>query len=182
MIKQHISPCLHSFVNEKSSTFDDNFNQIQNNLNADFIFLIQYLDNLLSETFSSANDSISTLHIHFEDEFTDSQKLLIAEFLLIKTFRYYHSNETNTNETHLSLNELIVGLETKQNGLEMRCPDGASGKNGGNKIWKNWVKDKKDNRSLLEFYKSLNANSLLKPKSIFNTQKNFCRSVFNNGS
>lgn len=177
LIKQHILPCLHSFINGESSTLDDNYNEIQNDLKVDFIKPIRYLDNLLNETFSSTNDTIAALHIHIEDEFTDSQKLLIAEFLCIKTFRHYHSTDSNTNQTDLSLNELIVGFETKQNGLVMRCPDGASGKNGGNRIWKNWIKDKKDNRSLLEFYKNLNENSSLKPKSIFNTQKNFCRSV-----
>lgn len=177
LIKQHISPCLHLFVNEISSTLNDNFNEIQNDLKVDFIRLIRYLDNLLNETFSSSNDSIAALHIHIEDEFTDSQKLLIAEFLCIKKFRNYHSTDSNTNQTDLSLNELIAGLETRQNSLEMRCPDGASGKKGGNRIWKNWVKDKKDNRFLLEFYKNLNENSSLKPKSIFNAQKNFCSSV-----
>lgn len=177
LIKQHISLCLHSFVNENPSTIEDNFNEIQNDLRADLISLIQYLDNLLNETFSSSNDSINALHIHIEDEFNDSQKLLIAEFLCIKTFRHYHSIVSNNNQTDLTLNELIAGFETKQNGLEKRCPDGASGKNGGNKIWKNWIKNKKENRSLLLFYKSLNENSSLKPKSIFNTQKNFCSSV-----
>jgi hypothetical protein len=177
LIKQHISSYLYSFVNEKSITFDDNFNEIQNDLRTDFIGLIQYLDNLLNETFSSSNESIDALHIHIEDELNDSQKLLIAEFLCIKTFRNYNSNDSNINQTNLSLNELIAGLETKQNRLETRCPDGASGKNGGNRIWKNWVKDKKENRSLLEFYKNLNINSAIIPKSIFNTQKNFSNSV-----
>ena len=59
----------------------------------------------------------------------------------------------------------------------MRCPDGASGKNGGNKIWKNWVKEKREKRSLLMFYTALNKNSSIKPKSIFNVQKYFCSSL-----
>ncbi len=177
LINQHISPCLHSFLNKQSSTFANNFNVIQNDLMANLSKLIIYLDNLLNESFSTASDKIVALHIHIENEFNDSQKLLIAEFLCIKTFRYYNSSESYTNQTNFSLNQLIARLEKKQNSLEMRCPDGASGKDGGNRIWKNWVKNKRENRTLLTFYKNLNENSSLKPKSIFNTQKNFCSSV-----
>lgn len=177
LIKQHIYPCLHSFANEISSTFEANFDEIQNDLRTDLIELIRYLDNLLDETFSTTNDNVTALHIHIEDEFNDSQKLLIAEFLSVKTFLHYQSTDNNTNEANLALIELKAAIETKLNGLEMRCPDGASGKNGGNRIWKNWVKEKKENRSLLEFYKSLNESSSLKPKLIINTQKNFCSSV-----
>jgi len=177
LIKQHISPCLHSFVNEMSSTFEDDFNKVQNDLSIDFVGLIRYLDNLLNEVFLTSNDSIAVLHIHIEDEFNDLQKLFIAEFLCIKTFMHYHSTDNITNEANFALIELIAAYETKLNALEMRCPDGASGKNGGNRIWKNWVKEKKEYKSLLEFYKSLNESSTLKPKFIINTKKNFCSLV-----
>lgn len=177
LIKQHISPCLNAFVNEISSTFEDNLNRTQNDLSIDLIGLVHYLDNLLNQVFSTSGDSIAVLHIHIEDEFNDLQKLFIAEFLCIKTFIHYHSTDNNTNEANLALFELIAAIETKLNALEIRCPDGASGKNGGNRIWKNWVKKKKEYKSLLEFYKGLNESSSLKPKLIINTQKNFCSSV-----
>lgn len=177
LIKQHISTCLHSFTNEMSSTFEANFNEIQNDLSTELVGLIRYLDNLLNEAFPNTNDNIAVLHIHFEEEFNDLQKLLIAEFLCIKTFTHYHSTDKNATESNLTLIELIATIEAKLHALEMRCPDGASGKNGGNRIWKNWVKEKKENRSLLEFYKSLNESSSLKPKLIINTQKNICSSV-----
>jgi len=177
LIKQHISLHLNSFVNTKSS-IDNIIIAIQNDLRTEFIEIIRYLDQLLNLTFSSTNSCLTALHIHIGDEFNESQKLLIAEFLSIKSFKHYHATDNQINETNLSLIELIATIETKLNGLEMTCPDKASGKNGGNRIWKNWVRDKKENRTLLEFYKKLNRNSLLKPKSIFNTQKNFCSSVW----
>jgi hypothetical protein len=117
------------------------------------------------------------LHIHIENEFDDSQKLLIGEFLNIKLFKYYHSIDNQINESNKLLIEFISEIETKLNGLEMRCPDGASGKNGGNRIWKNWVKEKKEKKLLLEFYTALNKDSSIKPKSIFNVQKKFCSSL-----
>jgi hypothetical protein len=174
LIKQHISPCLNSFVNEISSTFEDNLNRTQNDLSIDLIGLVHYLDNLLNQVFSTSSDSIAVLHIHIEDEFNELQKLFIAEFLCIKTFIHYHSTDNNTNEANLALFELITAIETKLNALKIRCPDGASGKNGGNRIWKNWVKEKKEYKSLLEFYKGLNESSSLKPKLIINTQNKFC--------
>lgn len=177
LIKPHIPNYLLSFINETSDIFDDNFCANESHLKDDFIQLIRYLDKILNKTFASHNNTLKALHIHFEEEFTDLQKLLIAEYLLVKTFRCYLSNENKTKSSNLSLNDLVNALETRQNGLEMNCPVGASGNNGGNKIWKNWVQDKKNNRSLLEFYKNLNKTSSLKPKLIFNVQKNFSRSV-----
>ena len=40
------------------------------------------------------------MHIHIDYEFTDKQKLLIAEFLLIKTFRNCHSSDLQSNQTN----------------------------------------------------------------------------------
>jgi len=177
LIKQHITPLLHSFANEESSTSKNIFSEIQNDFKSNFIEIICYLDNLFNKTFSITNNDITALHIHIEDEFNEKEKLLIAEFLIIKTFNHYHSYDKNTNEVNMSLNEQIAALEIKLNSLEMKCPEGASGTNGGNKIWKNWIQDKKENRTLLDFYKKININSSLKPKLLINTQKNFCSSV-----
>ena len=171
--KKYIS----TFVNEESNTIQANLIDLENDLKADFIRLILYLDNLLNIEFSCSNDTIAALHIHIEDDFSDLQKTLIAEYLLIKTLRLYNASEESTNQCNLELSKLIFELETRQNVLDKSCPEGASGKNGGNRILKNWKKVKKDNRSLWEFYKKLNKNSLLKTKLIFNAQKNFCRSV-----
>lgn len=177
LMKQHILPYLNSFLTDKSNIQNDLLNEIENDLKTEFVEVIRYFNNILDETFPSNNNGLATLHIHIEDEFNESQKLLLVEFLIIKSFTYYNSIDKNTNETNLSLIELITTIGTKLNALEMRCPDGASGKNGGNRIWKNWVKDKKENRTILEFYKGLNESASLKPKSIINTQKNFCSSV-----
>lgn len=179
LIKQHNLPYLHSFVVEKSTTLEDIFNEIQNDLRTDLIELIRYLDNLLDKTFTPANDNVTTLHIHIEDEFNDSQKLLIAEFLSIKTFIHYHSTDNNTNEANLAIIELKAAIETKLNALEKKCPDGArlNNKKKPNKIFENWINDKKDLKTLLEFYKNLNENSSLTPKSIINSQKNLSKSL-----
>lgn len=177
LIRQHILPQLNSFTNESRNSLANIISEIQNDSKTEFTEIICYLEHLLNLCFLSTNTGLSSLHIHIENEFDDSQKLLISEFLNIKLFKYYHSIDIQIDETNISLIEFISEIETKLNGLEMRCPNGASGKNGGNRIWKNWVKEKREKRSLLEFYIALNKNSSIKPKSIFNVQKNFCSSL-----
>ncbi|MBK7220048.1 MAG: hypothetical protein IPH94_01525 [Saprospiraceae bacterium] len=177
LIKQHILPHLNSFTNETLSSIDNIFSEIQNDSKTEFTEVICFLEHLINLCFLSTNKGLTSLHIHIENEFDDSQKLLIGEFLSIKLFKYYYAIDNQINEANLSLVDFISQIEFKINTLEMRCPDGASGKNGGNRIWKNWIKEKKENRILLEFYKALNKNSSLKPKSIFNVQKDFCSSL-----
>jgi hypothetical protein len=177
LIKQHILPHLTSFTNETRNTLDNIISEIQNDSKIEFTEIIYYIEHILNLCFLSTNSGLSSLHIHIENEYHDSQKLLIAEFLNIKLFKYYHSIDNQIDETNKSLIKFIYEIETKLNGLEMRCPDGARGINGGNRIWKNWVKEKREKKSLLEFYTALNKNSSIKPKSIFNVQKNFCSSL-----
>lgn len=177
LIKQHILPQLNSFTNETLRCLDNIISEIQNDSKTEFTEVVCYLERILNLCFLSTNNGITSLHIHIENEFDDSQKLLIGEFLSIKLFKYYYSIDNQLNEANLSLADFITQIEFKIKSLEMSCPDGASGKNGGNKIWKNWIKEKKENRILLEFYKALDKNSSLKPKSIFNLQKNFCSSL-----
>ncbi len=174
LFKQHIIPYLNSFRNETSNTLDSTISAIQNDSKKEFTGILCYIDCLLNLFFLSSNKGLKSLHIHIENEINDSQRLLISEFINIKLFNHYHSVDNQINETNLSFIEFISEIEKKLKGIEMRCPDGASGKNGGNRIWKNWVKDKREHRNLLEFYKDLNINSSLKPKVIFNVQKNFC--------
>jgi hypothetical protein len=177
LIKHHILPKLSSFTNEKRNSLDIIISEIENDCKTEFTGIICYLERILDLCFFSTNTGIVSLHLHIENEFDDAEKLLIGEFLIIKLFNYYHSIDSQTTEKHASLIEFISEIETNLKGLEMRCPDGASGKNGGNRIWKNWVKEKGEKRALLEFYEALDKNSSVKPKSIINAQKNFCSSL-----
>lgn len=177
LIKQHILSKLDIFTNNANESLESIINKMHIDSRAEFTDIISYLEHILDLCFFSTNKGIMPLHIHVENEFDDSQKFIIAEYLSIKLFQYYYSNDNQTKDENLSLIEFIDQIELKIKGLEMKCPEGASGKNGGNRIWKNWLKEKKENRTLLEFYKALDKNSLLKPKSIFNLQKNFYSSL-----
>jgi hypothetical protein len=178
LIKQHIQTNIVSFLNEPSTAFSEVFDNIQFGNKLKEKRFLSYLDNIIDKGFTSKNnEDLQILHIHFDNNFNDSSKLFIAEYLLIKMFKLYQSNDNITDETNDILQKAISTIEAKQNNLEAKCPDGASGKNGGNKIWKQWIQDKNNYKLLLLFHKSLNSSSSLKTKTLFNTQINFCRSI-----
>ncbi|MCX8532676.1 hypothetical protein [Chryseobacterium luquanense] len=168
-IKQHISHYLYSFLNEKPSKLDGIVSLMQNDLRAEFTDVIHYLNNVLDETFSSNNDGVTPLHIHFEDEFSECQKLVIAEFLSIKSFKNYQNKIIQNGGVNNELYELLFSLKTKNS----KCPDGASAQKK-NKIWKEWIQEINNNKSLVDFYKGFDQNSFIKPKLLLNTQTSFC--------
>jgi hypothetical protein len=177
-IVQHISTHVESFTINDSKIFNENFKSIDNDVKYSFEKLLKYLENLINLEFTITK-GLSAFHIHFEAEFTELEKLLIAEFLLIKSFLLYNSTIGESIESNADLNNIILELKNKHKSLELRCPEGASGKNGGNKIWKNWIKEKSDINKILNFYLKLNPNKKIKPNLLFNSQINFCRLVSN---
>lgn len=176
LIKQHIQPFLSTFLSEIPQGFEDVFDILQSDIKDDYKELLIYVDIILQKTLSDNNEGLGVLHLHLEGEFCDSEKLLIAEYLFIKIFTHYQSSDFIERKPNLGLEEIIKSLLAKQSSL-LKCPDGASAINGGNRIYKNWVDEKKSNKSILEFYKRLNENSSLQPKSIFNAQKNIASRV-----
>lgn len=178
LIKKHIIPHLNSFTNESLSSLNNILEEIQNDSKTDkYTKIIHYFDKILNHSILSTNSDLTALHIHFEDDFDDTQKLLIAEYLSIKLFKFYHFNDKKNDDTNPIVSDFISQIESKLRSLKMKCPEGASGKNGGNRIWKNWVKEINEYKTLLDFYHPLGQNISLKPKSIFNLQKNFCYSL-----
>ena len=63
-------------------------------------------------------------------------------------------------------------LEAKLRKLDS-CPEGASLKNGGNRIYKNWILEKKETSEKLEFFKRIPKNNLCRPIALINVQENF---------
>lgn len=184
LIRQHILPQLNLFTNESRNSLDNIIIEIQNDYKTELTEFICYLEHILNLYFMSNNSGLTSLHIHIENEFDDSQKLLIGEYLCIKLFKYYHANDKQINDSNMRLIELKSIIESKLKVLENKCPEGAKQTTNTktkirqpNEILKKWLKDKKDIRTLLDFYTSLNESSSLKPKSIFNLQKNTCSSL-----
>ena len=112
MIKQHILPRLNSFTSEALISINNIFNEIQNESKAEFTEIICYIEHLLNLCYLSTNQGLTSLHIHIENEFDDSKKLLLAEFILIK---FHYLEFVNSIEQENNLNHEIQILTNRVN-------------------------------------------------------------------
>jgi hypothetical protein len=175
-IINHILLYLKEFTKNESVSFFENFRKLQSKLKEHFIYLLKYVDYLLEKELSN-KDELSVLHLHFNDEFSEIEKLLIAEFLLIKVFKSYEL-ENNLNDDS-NLQYLITELNTRKKKLESNCPEGAKidKKKGPNKIWNEWIQDKRNINTLIQFYNDFNKDSIIRYRSIFNSQSDFSKKL-----
>lgn len=174
IIANHIKKYIEAFI--KSSVIDVKvvYPEIVFQKKTKYWNLLLYFERIIKEYFNMDSNGLNCLHLHFENDFTEEEKTLLFEYLIIKTFLL--NNEKN-NESSSDLDDLINDLIYHQNRLERNCPSDASAKNGGNRIWKNWKKEKSQNKALLDFYQKMNNGNSFSPKSIFNVQKNFGNTI-----
>lgn len=174
-IKSHLNQCLV----ENTSVFSEIFENIQNENKIQYKSILSYLDFILKEN-QSNNKDLKILHLHFQNDFSESITILIAEFLIIRFFTESQNNPKNDIEINIKLSELKETLLSKLRKLSA-CPDGASAKNK-NRIYKNWIKSKNNIKSLITFYNGIGENKNLCPKVLFNCQikvKNGLKEYFN---
>lgn len=174
IITNHIKKTIEPFL--KSSVVDVKvvYPEIVFQKKTKYWNLLLYFERIIKEYFNMDSNSLSCLHLHFENDFTEEEKTLLFEYLSIKTFLI---NNQKNYESSSDLDNLINDLIKRQNRLERNCPSDASAKNGGNRVWKNWKKEKSQNKLLLDFYKKMNNGNAFSPKSIFNVQKNFGNTI-----
>lgn len=171
LIKEHILPNLRTFVNNNWASLKQIAYEMQSDYSAELIETISYINELLNITFNNNNKELTTLHIHIETEHNDEDKLHISEFLSIKLFKHYQSIGNQNTVTCLTSFDILSALKRNKSALKNKCPDGASGKNGGNKIWKKWIKEQNEIDLLIDFYQKVNNETVIEFKSIFNSQK-----------
>lgn len=80
--------------------------------------------------------------MHFEYNLDYNFLLVISQYILIRFFEESNKVIIPSSQNSEKLKLLKIKLSSKLRKLSV-CPDGASGRNGGNKIYKNWIKDKK---------------------------------------
>lgn len=168
LIKQHIEPHLNDFIGEKeidAILFDNIDNYIKKKR---YKKLLKYIDKLIE---FKSESILNTLHIHFENDFDQELENIIFQLIVAKSF--YHQQSAENMNTNLTINNQDLELKTnkiqqKFNELDCRCPEGAKARNGGNKLYKNWVLKKAELRSLLRFYKDLKKNSTFSKKALIN--------------
>lgn len=177
LLDKHINKHLLHFQNEKDSHFDDIFELIQSEVKNNNYLLLQYIHLLLNEIFPEDISETKTLHLHFEYDLNDDSLLIIAQYLLIRFFKESSNISSLSSQNEETLKSLKTNLQIKLRNLST-CPDGASGLKG-NKIYKNWIKDKRNIQTLIKFYSELDDNIQIVGKTIFNCQVRLASSLSN---
>ena len=169
IVLKHIFKHLGNFISEPEDRFIRIYNKIQQSGKGNFKNLLSYIDKTLNYAFENKNDDLNCFHLHFEKEFSADLKLLIAEFIAIKLF-YIGLDGDTQSETNDNIGSQIRLLEKKIIQLNF-CPEGASGKNGGNRIYKNWQKEKRETSEKLDFLRNIPVTNYCKPLCILNVQE-----------
>jgi hypothetical protein len=175
LINQHIRKHLLRFQDEEDAFFQEFIELIQSQVKEEYVLLLRYFHLLLDETFSEVTNDPKTLHLHFEYDLNDDSSSVIAQYLLIRFF--IESSKTNVSSSNEgNLQTVKTKLKSRLNKLST-CPDGASGKNGGNRIYRNWIRDKKEVNTTLDFYNKLDDDTEISINAVFNCQVRLTNSL-----
>lgn len=166
VINQHINKYIDAFIENPTDSFESVFSEINNDEKVRLKNLLIYIDKTLDITSTSNNSEINYLHLHIEKDFDFNDRALILEFLVLK----YFLNSLENDKSELT-NELIqdnisrLEKDIKNN----QIPAKASGKNGGNRIYKNWKKEKDEKKVELNFNKAILYSNKLQVNTVVNT-------------
>lgn len=174
IVDKHIGKHLLHFQNEGDSLFDDIFEIIQSEVKQDHYLLLHYIHLLLNEVFSEEISDTKTLHLHFEYDLNHDSLLVIAQYLLIRFFKENKNTNKINNDDITKLQELKIRLRSIEKRISEKCPEGAK---GGSKIYKDWIREKKDVKTLISFYNQLNDNINISTNALFNCQVQLAKSL-----
>lgn len=178
LLYNHIRQNLVHFLEGKETSFQVIYTLIQSNEKEKHLQLLRYIHSLLDKVFDEKQNKTQAFHIHFPYELNNDSLSIIAEYLLILFFKESCSSANTTTEKNEKLEILKESLKSKKRKLST-CPSDASGKCGGNRSYKNWVKDKNDVKTLIKFYNGINNDIKIAPNCIFNCQVHMLNSVNN---
>jgi hypothetical protein len=176
LINQHILDHFPNFRNEKDAFFQDIVELFQSEVKDKYWILLRYIHLLLDEVFSEEISETKTLILHFAYDFDDDSLLIIAQYLLIRFFKASCTTATSSSQSNEKIELLKTNLRSKLQKLSA-CPDDASGKNGGNRIYKNWIKHKNDIKKLIDFFDKLDNDIEISANAIFNCQVRLAKSL-----
>ena len=179
LIDQHINMYLSLFKSEEDNSFQEIFAKIQSNVKDKHQLLLRYIHLLLDETFSEEKSEVQTLHLHFEYEFNDDSLLVIAQYLLIRFFKSRSKVKAVYSQSSERLELLKTNLRSKFRKLSTSCPPEASGKNGGNRFYKDWKNEIKKLQTLIDFYDQLRNDVEISANTLFSCQVRVSESLCN---
>lgn len=166
IINQHIEKHLASFVENPNELFEVIFSSIENDTKEILKDLLIYIDKVISNSLID-NNQLNYLHLHLNKDLSFNERSLILEFLIKKHFYLALQNDTNQADNEY-VKKKISSINTQLMKLQ-ECPAQASGQNGGNRIYKNWIKEKNERKEELKFYNSISKSKTINTKTIVNT-------------
>ncbi|MDY0315930.1 MAG: hypothetical protein RBR32_12715, partial [Bacteroidales bacterium] len=173
LINQHIRKHLLGFQDEEDAFFQEFIELIQSEVKEEYVLLLRYIHLLLDETFSEVTYDPKTLHLHFEYDLNDDSLSVIAQYLLIRFFKESSEKVGPSVQNNARIEQLKTTLRSDLRKLSI-CPEGAK---GGSRIYKNWVKNKTDIKTLIEFYNKLDDDIDISTNAIFNCQVRLTNSL-----
>ena len=166
VINQHIEKFIDVFIENPTDSFESFFSEINSSEKERLKKLLIYIDRILDITAISKNSEINYLHLHIEKDFDFNNRTLILEFLVLKHFLYSLENDKSEFANELIQDNISrIDRDIKNNQIPAR----ASGKNGGNRIYKNWKNKKDEKRDELNFNKTILYSNILRVNTIVNT-------------
>lgn len=169
LINQYIHKHLLSFQEDKNAFFYQIIELIQVEEKNQLIYLLRYIHFLLDQTPSEQSNKPHVFHLHFTHNLSDTELLVIAQYLLIRFYKESCADSNLSDLSHSWNKSLKLNLNLKYKQLSF-LPDKASGKNGGNRIYKKWLQKKTEIEALLKFYNSLGDGIKILSNTIFNCQ------------
>ncbi|HMK18319.1 MAG TPA: hypothetical protein VK492_08970 [Chitinophagaceae bacterium] len=167
IIIDHITQYLAEYDKKEDQFFDQLFQELQYFKKDNDKHLLKYIYRVLTDHDRLYNNDLNVLHFHFEDDFEDYIKQAIAEFVIVYQFQKSIALTSELNNDQFTILDKKIHLKRLQKKLST-CPDGASAKNGGNRIYRNWQIEKDNTIALLKFFEKFDDSLTLCPRVIFN--------------
>ena len=160
----HINYYLSEFLDYKDEDFDRTFSKMCHSKKNNYKSLLKYVNRVL---YFEDESSTNKIHLHLDCIDKILVKVL-GEFLLIREHYFNARIDILQESVNTDLEKEKHSLVKIKSKLQ-HCPTGATAKNGGNRAYKKWKKERTSNKIKLDFIDSLNDKSSLNPKCLFNS-------------
>jgi hypothetical protein len=168
VLKDHINQYIFDLIENVNDDFNEAFSKIEHSKKEEFVNVLKYIENLVYNSKEDDSNSLKKIHIHFHIIDNDLIDIL-SEYILVREYIFNKKRDNILEDINTELKSQIESLNRTEKRLR-QCPANASAKNGGNRIYKNWRKEKSAVQRKLSFLQDLNSNSSFAIKSLINCQ------------
>ncbi len=183
LIYNYISKYINRIANYQNSDFVEIFNllQIEAEYKKKYKNLLNYVNLIIDKILVKDLKRVNFLHLHFEKNLVMQERYLILEFIILKFFYIGLINDISHKE-QTDFKQFKNQLKHSYDFIIKKCPEGASAKKGGNRIYKKWKAEKLRKKNEYDFYYSIPNCKSLVSTTIINTltkYSDYCLDLFN---